>query len=132
VNHKWSDFYGGVMAYRTSQEEESHATRLSPDYSDAEAAHVFDGNDYSERFLLAALMNMDLSGERVLHCPLILLEGRHDRTTNADVAYGWFQHVKAPRKRFVWFEHSAHEPESEEPGKFLMALVQYARPLAGD
>src|SRR5579871_2753939 len=37
INHKWSDFYGGVMAYRTSQEDESHATRLSPDYTDAEA-----------------------------------------------------------------------------------------------
>jgi proline iminopeptidase len=38
--------------------------------------------------------------------------------------------VKAPEKHSVWFENSAHEPESEEPGKFLLSLVHYARPLA--
>jgi pimeloyl-ACP methyl ester carboxylesterase len=130
VAHKWSDYYGGVMAYRSSQEDESHATRLSPDYTDEEAPHVFDGNAYSERFLLADLLNLDLSGETELRCPLILLEGRHDRTVNSDVSREWFDRVNAPEKHFVWFEHSAHEPESEEPGKFLLSLVRYARPIA--
>jgi proline iminopeptidase len=31
VAHKWGDYFGGVMAYRHDQEDESHATRLSPD-----------------------------------------------------------------------------------------------------
>ena len=57
-------------------------------------------------------------------------EGRHDHTVNSDVAHDWFVRVKAPEKHFVWFEHSAHEPESEEPGKFLLSLVRYARPIA--
>ena len=61
---------------------------------------------------------------------MILLEGRHDRTVNSDVAHDWFTRVTAPQKTFVWFEHSAHEPESEEPGKFLLSLVRYARPIA--
>jgi proline iminopeptidase len=78
---------------------------------------------------------MDLSRETQLKVPLILLEGRHDRTVNSDVAHDWFERVKAPQKHFVWFEHSAHEPESEEPGRFLLSLVRYARPItekAGD
>lgn len=128
--HKWGDYFGGVVAYRTSQEDESHAGRLSPDYSDAEAPHIFDGNDFSERYLLADVFNTDLSGETQLKVPLILLEGRHDRTVNSDVAHEWFDRVSAPEKHFVWFEHSAHEPESEEPGKFLLSLVRYARPIA--
>jgi proline iminopeptidase len=130
--HKWSDFYGGVMAYRHDQEDESHAGRLSPDYADAEAPRIYDGNGFSERFLLAGLLNLDLSGVTRLGCPLILLEGRHDHTTNADVAHDWFEHVRAPEKHFVWFEDSAHEPEFEEQGKFLLSLVRYARPLAGE
>jgi proline iminopeptidase len=130
VQHKWADYFGGVMAYRTSQEDESHAGRLSPDYSDAEASHIFDGNEFSERYLLADILNMDLSHETDLKVPLILLEGRHDRTVNSEVAYAWFKRVKAPEKHFVWFEHSAHEPEFEEPGKFLLSLVRYARPIA--
>jgi pimeloyl-ACP methyl ester carboxylesterase len=130
VVHRWGDFFGGVMAYRTNQEDESHAGRLSPDYTDAEAPHIYDGNEFSERYLLADVFNLDLSGVTDLGCPLILLLGRHDRTVNSDVADAWFQRVKAPEKHLVWFENSAHEPESEEPGKFLLSLVRYARPIA--
>jgi pimeloyl-ACP methyl ester carboxylesterase len=130
ANHRWIDYFGGVMAYRHDQEDESHAVRLSPDYTDAEEPHIYDGNGFSERYLLAPLLNMDLSGETTLEVPLILLEGRHDRVVSSDVAHDWFERVKAPEKHFVWFENSAHEPESEEPGKFLLALVRYARPIA--
>jgi pimeloyl-ACP methyl ester carboxylesterase len=130
IAHKWSDYFGGVMAYRTSQEDESHAGRLSPDYTDAEAPHIFDGNDFSEKYLLAGVLSLDLSAQTNFKCPIFLFEGRHDRTINSDVAHEWFDKVLAPQKQFVWFENSAHEPESEEPGKFLLSLVQYARPIA--
>jgi pimeloyl-ACP methyl ester carboxylesterase len=128
--HRWIDRFGGVMAYRTDQEDESHAARLSPDYADAEAPHIYDGNGYSEEFLLPMVLSLDLSGVTSLKCPLILLEGRFDRTVNADVARDWFDRMKAPEKHWVWFENSAHEPMSEEPGKFLLSLVRYARPIA--
>jgi proline iminopeptidase len=130
IAHKWSDYFGGVMAYRSSQEDESHAGRLSPDYTDAEAPHIFDGNDFSEKYLFAGVLQLDFSKETTFRCPILLFEGRFDRTVNSDVAHEWFKTIKAPEKRFVWFEHSAHEPESEEPGKFLISLVQYARPIA--
>jgi hypothetical protein len=38
--------------------------------------------------------------------------------------------VKAPEKQLIWFEHSAHMPMTEEPGKFLLSLVRCARPIA--
>jgi pimeloyl-ACP methyl ester carboxylesterase len=130
TSHRWSDHFGGVMAYRTNQEDESHAARLSPDYDDAEAPHIYDGNEFSENKLLAFVFDQDLSRSTDFKCPILLFEGRFDRTVNADVAFAWFRTVKAPTKRFVWFEHSAHEPMSEEPGKFLLSLVREARPLA--
>jgi proline iminopeptidase len=130
TTHKWSDFYGGVMAYRHDQEDERRAGRLSPDYNDAEAPHIFDGNEFSEAALLPFTMTIDFSDVTRLACPIILLEGRHDRTTNAELAYAWFQKLAAPAKTFVWFDNSAHEPESEEPGKFLLSLVRYALPKA--
>ena len=130
TTHRWSDWYGGVMAFRHDQDEESHAGRLSPDYSDAEAPHIFDGNQFSEEALLPFAMTVDFSKVTQIGCPVILLEGRSDRTTNANLAYAWFQKLEAPGKKFVWFENSAHEPESEEPGKFLMSLVRDALPFA--
>lgn len=128
--HRWSDYFGGVMAFRHDQADESHAGRLSPDYTDVEAPHIYDGNDFSEEKLLSFALNQDLSKETDFKCPILLFEGRFDRTVNSDVAYDWLKTVKAPLKRFVWFERSAHEPMSEEPGKFLVSLVRYARPLA--
>ncbi len=130
IAHKWSDHFGGVMAYRSSQEDESRAVWLSPDYTDAEAPHIYDGNDYSEKYLFVKGLQVDFSKQTNFRCPILLFEGRFDRTVNSDVAYEWFRTVHAPGKRFVWFEHSAHEPETEEPGRFLLSLVQYARPLA--
>ena len=129
VERKWSDFFGGVMAYRTHQTDGS-AAALSPDYTDSEIEHVWDGNGYSEEFFLSYVLSLDLTSIRELKCPLILLEGRHDRTVNSEVAFEWFKTVEAPSKRFVWFEHSAHEVMAEEPGKVLISLVQYARPIA--
>lgn len=129
LERKWSDFFGGVMAYRPGQVDDQ-AARLSPDYTDAEVPRIFAGNDYSQGFLFSAIVSLDLSKVIELRCPLILLEGRHDRTVNSDVAHEWFDQVKAPSKRFVWFENSAHEVMSEEPGKVLVSLVSYARPIA--
>lgn len=129
LERKWSDHFGGVMAYRTKQID-GIAVRLSPDYTDAEAARVYEGNSYSQDFLFSDVLGLDLSGIRDLQCPLIVFAGRHDRTVNSTVAHEWFQRVRAPAKHFVWFEHSAHEVMSEEPGKVLLSLVQLARPLA--
>ncbi len=129
IERKWSDFFGGVMAYRTHQID-GIAVGLSPDYSDEEARRVFDGNGFSQGFLLSDVLSVDLSHVTKLDCPLIILAGRHDRSVNSQVAHEWFERVQSPSKRFVWFEHSAHEVMVEEPGKLLVTLVTHARPIA--
>ena len=131
TQRKWVDFYGGVMAHRRSNSSESDAALLSPDYTDEEIRHIWDGNDFSESYLLAKLLSLDFTDIQELRCPLIVFAGRYDFDVNAQVAAKWFSKVKAPSKHFVWFENSAHLPMTEEPGKFLMSLVHYARPLAG-
>jgi pimeloyl-ACP methyl ester carboxylesterase len=129
IERRWSDFFGGVMAYRQRQVD-GIAVRLSPNYSDEEARRVYDGNNYSQDFLFSPVLSLDFSHVTQLECPLIVLAGRHDRTVNSEVAHEWFERVRAPSKRFVWFEHSAHEVMVEEPGKLLITLVEHARPIA--
>jgi proline iminopeptidase len=46
------------------------------------------------------------------------------------VAAEWFGRVRAPSKKPVWFERSAHMMMNEEPGKMLVSLVEHARPIA--
>jgi proline iminopeptidase len=123
---KWVGYYGGVMAYRRN----NSAEQLSPDYSDQEIGHIWDGNEFATPYLLPEVIALNLTTINQLSVPLLLFQGRHDRNVNAEVAASWFDSVRAPEKHLVWFEHSAHIPMTEEPGKFLLSLVRYARPIA--
>ena len=130
VERKWMGYYGGVMAYRRDNKTDSDLARLSPDYSDGEIGRLWEGNEFATPYLLPELLTLDLTTIRKLAVPLILFEGRHDRNVNSEVAAAWFDTVEAPEKHLVWFEHSAHIPMTEEPGKFLLSLVRFARPIA--
>ena len=130
VERKWVGYFGGVMAYRQDNDADSDLVKLSPDYTPEELKHIWDGNHFAEQYLLADLLAHDWGVTRTLGCPVLLFEGRHDYNASAEVAAEWFARVQAPVKRLVWFENSAHMPMTEEPGKFLMSLVTWARPLA--
>jgi len=81
------------------------------------------GKSYASNNPKAAALSMTL--------PHLLFEGRHDYVVSSDVAAKWFARIHAPVKRFVWFENSAHLAYEEEPDRFLMHLINDARPLAG-
>jgi pimeloyl-ACP methyl ester carboxylesterase len=130
VQRKWLNYYGGGMAYRKDAQADSALSRLSPDYTAGELEHLWDGNAWSTPYLLPGLMD-ERPAPSSLKVPLILFNGRHDKNVNSDVSAEWFARVKAPKKHLVWFEHSAHMIMTEEPGKTLVSLLKYARPLAG-
>jgi pimeloyl-ACP methyl ester carboxylesterase len=130
VQRKWLTFYGGAMAYRSSNKAETDAAELSPDYSDNEFVHFWEGNDFTESMLLAKIVNLDLRNVTTLKCPLFLFEGRHDYNLNSTVSADWLARMHAPAKKLIWFENSAHEIMTEEPGKVLLSLVRDVRPLA--
>ena len=130
LERKWVGHYGGVMAYRQGNSADGDLAQLSPDYTDQEISHIWDGNKFATPYLLPGVIALDLTKTNKLSVPLILFEGRHDRNVNSEVAAAWFDTVKAPEKHLVWFEHSGHIPMTEEPGKFLLSLVRYARPIA--
>jgi proline iminopeptidase len=109
---------------------EALPARCGNHYNDQEISHIWDGNKFATPYLLPDLVATDLTQIRKLAAPLILFEGRRDMNVNSEVAAAWFDMVKAPEKHLVWFEHSGHMPMTEEPGKFLLSLVRYARPLA--
>lgn len=73
----------------------------------------------------------DVSFQKVtkMDVPIVFLLGRHDYTVPSPVAADWFARVKAPSKKLVWLEHSAHMPMVEEPGHFFAALLRDVLPL---
>lgn len=130
VQRRWLEYYGGSMAYRHDSAAESDLAELSPDYTNAEIAHIWEGNDFSEHYLLQQVLRLDESATRQLECPLIVCAGRHDFVVNSELAAKWCGEVRAPSKQLVWFENAGHLVMTDEPGKFLVSLLRYARPLA--
>lgn len=130
VQRKWLNFFGGAVYGRKGFSAEVAAMRLSPEYTDEDLAAVWTANAFSEKHLLGAAIDADFTDVTKLECPLILFNGRHDYNVSATVAAEWFERVDAPWKKLVWFEYSAHEMMNEQPGKTLVSLVKYARPLA--
>jgi proline iminopeptidase len=126
VERKWVSYYGGVMAYRRDNSADGDLAQLSPDYSDQEIGHIWDGNKFATPYLLPGVVALDLTKTHKLAVLLILFEGRHDRTVNSEVAAAWFDTVNAPEKQLIWFEHSGHMPMTEERGKFLLSLVRFS------
>jgi pimeloyl-ACP methyl ester carboxylesterase len=130
VQRRWLEYYGGSKAYRHGSAAEGDLSKLSPDYTDAELAHIWDGNIFSEHYLLQPYLALDETGTRQLDCPFILCAGRHDFVVNSELAAQWYAQLRAPHKQLVWFENSGHLAMTDEPGKFLTTLLREARPLA--
>jgi len=80
--------------------------------------------------LLPDMRRVDHTAIREVRYPVFMLLGRHDLTTPSSVIEPWLEKLQSPLKQLVWFEQSAHLAPHEEPGRFLMALVQQVRPAA--
>jgi len=103
---------------------------LAPEYSldDVQASRVAQGAVGG--VLYESLKGTDLR-QRVpaLDVPVVMIMGRQDLFTPYRLARSYFDALRAPQKRFVSFERSAHFVMLEEPGRFLTTLVTAVLPL---
>jgi pimeloyl-ACP methyl ester carboxylesterase len=130
VERVWSVRYGGLTHGRSSYAFWENAEKLSPDYSAADFKAIDQGSAFSIPKLLPDLAATDFTPVRRMRCAVIIFAGRYDFTTPTAPVKRWFDRLSAPKKRFVWFENSAHMMFAEEPGRVLVHLVEDARPLA--
>lgn len=56
--------------------------------------------------------------------PVYLLSGVHDFTCAYSESRSYFQRLRAPKKGFYTFDHSAHSPQFEEPARFREIIVR--------
>jgi proline iminopeptidase len=122
---------GGLTYKRSTYDYYENLFRLSPEYTEQDVAAIDQGSALSLGPLLPVLASFNYSNVTRFKCPILLFEGRHDDTTPSEIAARWLDRVKAPGKKLVWFENSSHMVMVEEPGRFLVHLVQDARPYAG-
>jgi proline iminopeptidase len=58
-----------------------------------------------------------------LEVPVYVMEGRHELSCRRSLAVDWFSRLQAPSKRLIWFQHSGHNPQFEEAGRFQEVMV---------
>jgi pimeloyl-ACP methyl ester carboxylesterase len=127
---KWAQFYGGLSAFTNDFKYYFNAPLLSPEYNEKEVAAINDGSMLTLGRVLPEFLEVDYKSIKKFPIPVFMFMGRHDYTTPSVPTAEWLNKVQAPAKKGIWFENSAHLIPFEEPGKMLITLLQYVRPLA--
>ena len=130
IERKWSIHYGGLAAYRPDATFYFRAGRISPEYSPADRKAWDDGSAYTMTTVFPQLADISFKELRRVDVPVFMFLGRHDTTTPSPLAAAWLERLRAPAKATIWFEHSAHLPMIEEPGRMVAALLNTVRPHA--
>jgi len=129
VARKWPQHYGGLSAFRSNSTYYFNGPLLSPDYDAAQVKAIDQGSLFTLGRLLPEFVKVDFSQVKTFPIPVVMFLGRHDYTTPTAPTVAWLSQVKAPSKRAIWFERSAHMVPWEEPGKTLISLLNHVRPL---
>ena len=130
IARKWAQYYGGLSAFRHDSKYYFNAPLLSPEYTRKDVDAINEGNVFTLGRILPEFLNVNFDRIKQFPIPVFMFMGRHDYTTPSAPTALWLSHVKAPLKKGVWFENSAHLIPLEEPGKMLISLVNYVRPIA--
>lgn len=95
------------------------------EYSWIDRLNFFRGISASMRLMWPQLLRVNLLEQAAeLEVPVYFLEGKHDYESPSRLADQYYQALKAPGKKLVWFEHSAHLLNAEEPEKFNEFFVK--------
>src|SRR6185312_1532610 len=130
VRDKWEMYYGGLAWGRRDYQFAADTWDLSPDYSESDVGAVGKGSVFSLQHLLKPLLSVDFDRTTKFGCPVVMFVGAHDNTTSHTLAEQWFDKLQSPSKRLVVFADSAHMIMLEQPGRFLVHLVDDVLPYA--
>ncbi|NYJ04265.1 alpha/beta fold hydrolase [Petropleomorpha daqingensis] len=125
---RWAADFGGIsvhVSYRGILGALLRSLIRSPDYSVAGGLRTLLGMAASQTALLPDLADTDLVGTvPALDVPVVLIQGRHDQVAPGTATRRFHDALRAPSKRLVWFEDSAHTPHLDEPERFRALLTE--------
>jgi len=123
---RWAAEFGAVSAqetYATTGRRLVASLLRSPDYSLRDAVRTLRAVVAPQVALLEEIASINLRATVPrIDVPVVLVQGRLDRIAPGDAAERYLAALRAPRKELVWFEHSAHTPQLDEPQAFRALL----------
>ncbi len=124
IERKWLKEFGGFMYGEKSRWPLFKIAFGSPEYSFKDLFKFFKGSKFSLENMWPHLYEIDFFKQAIeLKIPVYYCIGRHDYNTPFELAEKYFNELKAPKKKLIWFEKSAHSPNFEEPAKFHDVLI---------
>jgi pimeloyl-ACP methyl ester carboxylesterase len=87
------------------------------------------GMEFSQNALLPEMNSLNLFNQlKRVGVPVHFLQGKLDVIAPYDMATKFYNYLQAETKTFTDFEHSAHLPQYEEPGKFARFVKENIKP----
>ncbi|MEO4055181.1 alpha/beta hydrolase [Solibacillus sp. CAU 1738] len=101
---------------------------VSPDYSlkDIYASFV-SGATFSlidSKELQKEIINTDFNELTIFKTPFYIIQGKHDKVANFELAKSYFDRIDAPKKKFITLENSAHMPNEEDFEFLIQSILQ--------
>lgn len=131
TQRKWLNEFGGAWHKPTSMSSLLWMSFQASEVTWLDGAYYQKGQDFSFAALYSETERVDLlSSATKFQMPVFFLIGRYDRNADVDLARTYFKRIKAPIKRFVTFDASAHSPSFEQPSAFNQTLIRDVLPAA--
>ncbi len=97
------------------------------EYTLGEKLNALQGSMFSLEHLWPEIIQRNLFCEiDSMQLPVYILQGKYDAQSPHAVAEDFYEQLKAPRKAFYTFHHSAHSPVIEETAKFNSIVKEKA------
>lgn len=101
---------------------------VSPDYSSKDVySSFFSGATFSlieSKKLQKEIINTDFNELTIFKTPIYVIQGKHDKAANFDLAKDYFDRIEAPKKKFITLENSAHMPNEEDFEVLIQSILQ--------
>jgi pimeloyl-ACP methyl ester carboxylesterase len=102
---------------------------ISSEYSVKDRVNFFRGIFRSVDLLYPELAEMNLfTLVPKVDVPVFFCLGRHDYEVPSVQSARYFEALVAPRKQLIWFENSAHMPNTEERDRFNSFMIETVLP----
>lgn len=107
--------------------EDLYANIESGEYTAEEKANYMKAVNFTNEHILSdeAYHNFDFRKQfPTVSIPVFFIGGKYDYITPTPLAKEYFDMLKAPKKEFILFEQSGHDPAWEEPQRFHDELIR--------
>jgi proline iminopeptidase len=104
----------------------------SPEYTPQEKENYLKAAEFSNAHIVndPDYNNFDFRKQiPEVKIPVFFIAGKYDYINPTPLAKAYFDILKAPKKEYIQFEQSGHDPAWEEPQRYLATLVSIAKKL---